>query len=252
MSVSSVKIFINYAPDDRKKALEIYDKLKKAGHVPWIDVRDVRAFEDKNEKIQTAIREAQILLVCLSNQSYVKGRFNPEMQRQCLLWKESKKVMEYEIPVMLDDDCKKPAYLAALPGVDYFKVDGWDTLIGEINEIAARISQPTTEQTRLDPVRLIPIIRQIGKSFAFPIYIILVIVNFLIYLNVPPFRFFQIENNLAFAIVLVAMVISVPYPIWKLSFVMLYRAWKSSEPTIADDQVNSLITRNESTELEED
>lgn len=139
----SARIFLSYAHKDQDQVNEIYDKLSAAGHVPWMDSRDIIGGEDFRHAIETSIRRADLILACLSNNSVDRRGFIQRELKQALdLWKERLDDDIYIIPARLEE-CTVPESLANFQWVDLFKDDGWERLLKAIEVALERLQRST-------------------------------------------------------------------------------------------------------------
>jgi|GEM_PF-6033334 len=105
-------IFFSYAREDREKVIGIHACVDEFGYNTWIDSINLVGGQDWDFEITTAIEEAAICLVFLSNQSVEKmGYVNKEIKRildKMDMMPEGKVFM---IPIRLDD-CPIPRRLS--------------------------------------------------------------------------------------------------------------------------------------------
>ena len=135
----SARIFLSYAHKDKPAVSEIYDKLKAAGHRPWMDSNDILPGEDFRRAIEKAISNSDVILFCLSANSVDRRGFIQRELKQALdLWKERLESDIYIIPVRLED-CQVPESLAYFQWVDLFEPDGWPKLLAAIAAALTRL-----------------------------------------------------------------------------------------------------------------
>lgn len=105
-------IFFSYASEDREKVMRIHAYVDELGYNTWIDSIHLVGGQDWDFEITTAIEQAAIGLVFLSNQSVEKtGYVNKEIKRildKMDMMPEGKVFM---IPIRLDD-CPIPRRLS--------------------------------------------------------------------------------------------------------------------------------------------
>jgi hypothetical protein len=145
-------IFISYAREDENPALEIYEILLSEGFSVWIDQKKLMAGQDWKTEIETAIKECDIFIACLSNHSVNKvGFVQAELKRALEVADLMPEGRIFIIPVRLDD-CKLPTKLADLHWLNYFeagskeklfkaiqgKINVQETLEADLNEFLMR------------------------------------------------------------------------------------------------------------------
>jgi hypothetical protein len=130
---ANISIFLSYAREDKKKVEEIYQRLSDLGFQPWIDTRHILPGEKWEYSIEKAIRDADIFLACLSENSVSKRGIVQKEIRIAL--DISQKMLEediYLIPARLDDKCKVMENLHAYQWIDLFDENGWTQLVEAI------------------------------------------------------------------------------------------------------------------------
>ena len=146
------RIFISYAREDEAKVSALYAKLKEAGFTPWMDVEDITPGENWERAINTAIREAHFVVVCLSPHFVVKRGF---IQREIKI--SADRSLEFMandivvIPARLEE-CPAPEELRQFQWVDMFKETGWPKLLKALRVGAERrgIALNTATQPKTD------------------------------------------------------------------------------------------------------
>jgi hypothetical protein len=63
---NNLKIFICHASEDANFALNLFNRLKSWGFIPWIDQEDLFTGDQWNSKIKKEINNSDIFIVCLS------------------------------------------------------------------------------------------------------------------------------------------------------------------------------------------
>ena len=144
------RIFISYAREDEAKVSALYAKLKEVGFTPWMDVEDITPGENWERAINTAIREAHFVVVCLSPHFIAKRGF---IQREIKI--SADRSLEFMaddivvIPARLEE-CPAPEELRQFQWVDMFKETGWPKLLKALQVGAERrgIALNTTTQPK--------------------------------------------------------------------------------------------------------
>lgn len=134
-------IFIRYASENRDQVKGLYDRLRLAGHNPWMDSVDIVGGEDWERSIGRAIHSADFFLACLSNNSLQKRGFLQKELLQALdKWREKLPDDVYLIPVRLEE-CAMPERLAKFQAIDLFQEGGWERLLEALRSGGQRLAQ---------------------------------------------------------------------------------------------------------------
>jgi hypothetical protein len=72
VKVRHLRIFLAHAREDKERVRQLYATLKASGFDPWLDEVDMLPNQNWKVKIQGAIRDAGVLLACLSCNSAAK------------------------------------------------------------------------------------------------------------------------------------------------------------------------------------
>src|SRR5437879_2753146 len=87
--LSSVRIFISYASEDRRKAKSLYERLQGVGYTPWMAHEDILGGEDWERSIWRAVHNADFFIVLLTANSVVKrGFLQREISKALDKWRE--------------------------------------------------------------------------------------------------------------------------------------------------------------------
>lgn len=128
------KVFINYARQDKDKALKLYKKLKEYGCDPWIDCENLLAGIDFKKAIRQAIRNSDFFIACLSDNSVSKiGFVQTELKEGYAMLQKYPYERIYLIPVRFDD-CKVPCELEDYQWVDLFEVHSFNEVLKSIQK----------------------------------------------------------------------------------------------------------------------
>lgn len=101
-------VFISYASEDRRTAIQLADRLNQAGFSAWIDRRRLRPGDSWQHTIESAIDSADFFLACLSRNSLRKrGTFQRELRMAIDCARNIPLDETYFIPLRLDD-CAVP------------------------------------------------------------------------------------------------------------------------------------------------
>jgi TIR domain-containing protein len=111
-------IFVSYARKDIDRVRPVYEELKQAGFVLWLDQEQLVAGQYWEDEIVRVIRAARIFLLFLSS-SWVdsRGFIQKELRLALDVLQELPSDQVFIVPVRLDD-CKVPPELSELNWMD--------------------------------------------------------------------------------------------------------------------------------------
>ena len=137
------QIFLSYAREDFEQVEMLYEFLAAAGFKPWMDKKDIVPGELWFNSIQTALKESDFFLACISSHSIDKrGILQKEFKAALDTWDEMLQGDIYLIPVRLED-CQLPDRLSDFQWVDLFREDGWHELDNALRQGMDRRTKKT-------------------------------------------------------------------------------------------------------------
>ena len=138
----SLKVFLSYASQDQPAVREIYDALKSEDWInPWLDQEKILPGQNWRIVIETAVDEADVVIICLSRQSVTKeGYVQREIKYAYEIALEKPDETIFRIPLRLDD-CDIPRELHFLHRVDYFGADKNNAHSDLLEALKARYDQ---------------------------------------------------------------------------------------------------------------
>jgi TIR domain len=144
------RIFLAHAREDKGQVRELYADLKARGLDPWLDEIDLMPGQIWKQEIPKAIRQAGVLLACLSSRSVGKvGYVQNEFRLALSNFGERPAGSIFLIPVRLDD-CDVPDLqipdrglsLRDIQWVDLWQEGGFDRLGRAIEHALAEVTDP--------------------------------------------------------------------------------------------------------------
>lgn len=124
-----LKVFLCHASADKPAVRELYKRLTSDGVNAWLDVESLLPGQKWKEEIPKAIRNSDIVLVCMSEASINKEGFVQKEIKEALdIADEKPEGMIYIIPARLEE-CNVPASLAEYQWVDLYRQGGYDKLL---------------------------------------------------------------------------------------------------------------------------
>jgi hypothetical protein len=122
-----LRVFLCHASEDKSPVRELSRFLAGLGHDPWLDEEKLVGGQDWDQQIRQALRQSDVVLVCLSDKSSKRGYVQKELKRALDIADEFPDGEIYLIPVRLTD-CPVPERLARLHYVDLHRPGGSERL----------------------------------------------------------------------------------------------------------------------------
>jgi formylglycine-generating enzyme required for sulfatase activity len=116
-----LRVFLCHASQDKPIVRELHQRLKAEGWIdPWLDEEELYPGQDWNLEIEKAVEVADVIFVCLSNNSITKEGYVQRELRIVLDYADYKpEGTLYLIPIRLEE-CDPPRRLRAWQYADYF------------------------------------------------------------------------------------------------------------------------------------
>jgi hypothetical protein len=133
-----LKVFLCHAHPDAQKVRALYARLKADGVDAWLDKENIIPGQDWEFEIRKAVRESDIVVVCLSRQFSQKGYRQNEVR---IALDEANLQPEGEIfiiPARLEE-CNYLESLKRFHGVDLFEERGYEYLMRALRLRAEKI-----------------------------------------------------------------------------------------------------------------
>ncbi len=132
-----LKVFLCHASADKAAVRDLYNRLTKDGVDAWLDKEKLLPGQDWELEIRKAVREADVVVVCLSKQ-FTQAGYRQKEVRLVLEISEFQPLDNiFIIPVRLQD-CEVPVALSRWHWVDYYEEGSYNKLI---NSLAIRANQ---------------------------------------------------------------------------------------------------------------
>jgi DNA-binding PadR family transcriptional regulator len=124
-----IQVFICHGKEDKEVARKLHEKLGTLGVQTWIDEENLLPGQDWELEIIKAVRESDIVLVCLSTKSVRKTGFIQKEIKLALDAADQKPEGKiFLIPARIDD-CDIPSRLKSRQWVDLFDERGFERLV---------------------------------------------------------------------------------------------------------------------------
>jgi hypothetical protein len=138
--------FLCHASDDKPRVRKLYEQLRNDNVDPWLDEENLLGGQDWREEIPKAVRSADVVIVCLSQNSVSKeGYIQKEIGYALDKAEEKPEGTIYIIPLRLEK-CKVPNRLSRWHWLNLYDRRGYPKLI---KTLAAR-----AEDLGLDPPKV--------------------------------------------------------------------------------------------------
>lgn len=138
-SANALRVFLCHSSDDKPAVRELYKQLVKEGFDPWLDEEKLLPGQNWKREISKAVREADAVLVCLSQNSISKrGYIQKEIRFALDVACEFPEGTIFLIPVKLEK-CEVPEQLSELHWVNLFEADGFGRLVKTLDYRAGEL-----------------------------------------------------------------------------------------------------------------
>jgi len=127
--VRKLRVFLCHASQDKPIVRELYQRLSKKDWVdPWLDEEKLLPGQNWDMEIEKAVEEADIVIVCLSNNSTTKeGYIQKEIKKVLDVADEKPEGSIFIIPLRIDN-CEVPRRLKMWHWLDYSKENAYEKL----------------------------------------------------------------------------------------------------------------------------
>ncbi|MEW6286973.1 MAG: toll/interleukin-1 receptor domain-containing protein [Chloroflexota bacterium] len=133
-----LKVFLCHAHADRDAVRALYARLTKDGIDAWLDKEKLLPGQDWEFEIRKAVREADVVVVCLSKQFNQAGFRQREVRLALDTAMEKPEGEIFIVPARLDE-CDSLESLRKWHWVDLFEEDGYEMLMRTLRARADKI-----------------------------------------------------------------------------------------------------------------
>jgi len=134
-----LKVFLCHASEDKKIVLELYHQLKEDGVDPWLDEVDMLPGQEWQHEIPQAVRGADAVLVCLSNDSIDKEGYIQQEAQSVLDVVNKQSDNQIDLILLRLEDCRVPNHLLQRQWIDLFDQGGYARLLESLRHRASRL-----------------------------------------------------------------------------------------------------------------
>jgi hypothetical protein len=131
-----LKVFLCHGSEDKPAVRKLYHQLLAFGVEPWLDEESLLPGQDWKYEITKAVRESNIVIVCLSRTSVGKSGFvQKEIKYALDVADEKPEGSIFLIPARLEE-CPLPDRLSGRQWVDLFQENGFERLLKSLQTYA--------------------------------------------------------------------------------------------------------------------
>ena len=142
-----LKVFLCHASGDKSVVRVLYQRLLRDGVDAWLDQEKLLPGQDWQLEIPKAVRESDVVIVCLSNKSITKeGYVQKEIKFALDIATEKPEGTIFIIPARLEE-CNVPLQFASWQWVDLFESNGYERLMLSLRLRAGKLGLRVGETT---------------------------------------------------------------------------------------------------------
>ena len=146
----ALKVFLCHASGDKPRVRDLYKRLIHEGIDTWLDQERLLPGQDWRVEIPRAVKEADVVVVCLSNKSITKeGYIQTEIKFALDVAEEKPDGTIFLIPARIED-CPVPEKLSRWQWVDLFEENGYARLLASLQLRAAKVGASLSTSTFTD------------------------------------------------------------------------------------------------------
>lgn len=134
-----LRVFLCHSSNDKAAVRELYHRLRADEVEPWLDEEDLLPGQDWQQEIPKAVRNSDIVIVCLSQGAVNKrGYIQKEIRYALDVADEQPERTIFLIPLKLEE-CDVPDRLTRWQWVNYFDGRGHERLLLALKARAAKL-----------------------------------------------------------------------------------------------------------------
>lgn len=138
-----LRIFLCHSSGDKPSARGLYRRLREDGFAPWLDEEDLLPGMDWQAEIPKAVRNSDVVIVCLSRGSITKaGYVQKEIKFALDVADEQPEGAIFLIPLKLEE-CDVPERLARWQWVNQLETNGYARLVRSLRYRAESLNLST-------------------------------------------------------------------------------------------------------------
>jgi hypothetical protein len=134
-----LRVFLCHSSGDKPDVRVLFERLVKEGIDAWLDIEKLIPGQDWQVEISKAVKDADVVVVCLSSQSVTREGFVQKEIKFALDVADKKpEGAIFIIPARLEN-CDVPERITRFHWVDLFSDDGYERLLKALQICAARV-----------------------------------------------------------------------------------------------------------------
>ncbi len=132
-----LKVFLCHTSADKPAIRRLYNRLSAEGWIdPWLDKEKILPGQDWDYEIRKAVRDADVIAVCISRRSITKeGYVQREIKIALDIADEKPEGTIYIVPIRLEE-CDPPERLQRWQWVDLYLAKGYELLLASLQRRA--------------------------------------------------------------------------------------------------------------------
>jgi proteasome lid subunit RPN8/RPN11 len=150
-SPQTLRIFLCHSSGDKETVRALYKRLRIDGFDPWLDEENLLPGQDWNQEIIRAVRNSDVVLVCLSEKAISRaGYVQKEIKYALDVADEQPDGAMFLIPVRLEE-CDVPQRLGRWQWVNCFEEQGYPRLLMALEVKATQMSLHVAQDRNPNP-----------------------------------------------------------------------------------------------------
>ena len=134
-----LRIFLCHSSGDKKVVRQLYYRLRADDFDPWLDEENLEAGQDWEREIRKAVRNSEVVIVCLSHGSITKtGYIQKEIKFALDVADQQPENTIFLIPVKLEE-CNVPERLSQWQWVNLFEEQGYNRLLRSLRRRSSEL-----------------------------------------------------------------------------------------------------------------
>jgi hypothetical protein len=142
-----LRVFLCHSSSDKPIVRTLYQRLRTNGFAPWLDEEDLLPGKKWQEEIPRAVRNSDVVIVCLSKGAVTKaGYVQKEIKYALDVADEQPEGAIFLIPLRLEE-CQVPDRLSQWQWVNYFDERGYERLLQALWKRAEDVEATVGEES---------------------------------------------------------------------------------------------------------
>ncbi len=148
-----LRAFLCHSSNDKAMVRDLYHRLRADGVEPWLDEEDLLPGQDWQQEIPKAVRNSDIVIVCLSQRAVNKrGYIQKEIKYALDVADEQPEGTIFIIPLKLEE-CDVPDRLTRLHWVNFFEDRGYEFLMNALRYRAKALAMLDVNSNKLCQIK---------------------------------------------------------------------------------------------------